>query len=59
MDITTKATDDDIWAFAQFVKRTNWHQFRKNAIDQDEAYQIREDIVVLKQALAETGYAPR
>lgn len=47
------------WALAQFVKRVSWQEFRANAVDNDEAYLIRDGIVRLQGALATSGYAPR
>ena len=46
-------------ALAQFVKRVGWSEIRQNAIDDDEAYAMREALVLLAKALGESGYAPR
>lgn len=46
-------------ALAQFVKRVGWSELRLNAVDDDEAYTMRDAIELLARALAEAGYAPR
>lgn len=46
-------------ALAQFVKRVGWSEFRGNAVDEREAYVIRDAVDALAKALAEQGYAPR
>ena len=46
-------------ALAQFVKRVGWSEFRVNAVDDAEAYEIRAAVDALQGALAEAGFAPR
>ena len=46
-------------ALAQFVKRVGWSEIRQNAVDDDEAYAMREALGFLAKALGESGYAPR
>ena len=46
-------------ALAQFVKRVGWSEFRANAVDDDEAREIRAAVDALQKALAEAGFAPR
>ena len=46
-------------ALAQFVKRVGWAEIRQNAVDDDEAYVIRDALGFLAHALREVGYAPR
>lgn len=45
-------------ALAQFVKRAGWHEFRRHAVDDDEAYEISAAVAALQKALADVGYAP-
>lgn len=46
-------------ALAQFVKRVGWSEIRQNAVDDDEAYVMRDALGFLAKALKESGYAPR
>jgi len=52
-------TEAETWALAQFVKRVGWTEFRGNAVDEAEAYQIRSAVDKLQRALAGAGIAPR
>ena len=51
--------DNEAWELAQFVKRAGWDHFRSCAVNDDEAYVIRDAVVKFERALAEAGYAPR
>jgi len=46
-------------ALAQFVKRVGWTEIRQNAVDDDEAYEMRTALGFLANALREASYAPR
>uniref|UniRef100_UPI0036D8DBCA DUF7706 family protein n=1 Tax=Photorhabdus sp. RM322S TaxID=3342825 RepID=UPI0036D8DBCA len=46
-------------ALAQLVKRLNWVEIRACAVNDEEAYQIKDAIAKLQSALAYRGYAPR
>lgn len=46
-------------ALAQFVKRVGWSEFRTNAANDAEAYEIRATVDALQMALAGAGFAPR
>jgi len=52
-------TEDELWAFAQFLKRSQWEHYRECAVDDDEAYVIRAAVLKLQDALREAGYSPR
>lgn len=52
-------SDAQMLALAEFVKRVGWSEFRSNAVDDDEAYLIREGVEKLQDALAQKGFAPR
>ncbi|MDB6375268.1 DUF7706 family protein [Photorhabdus bodei] len=46
-------------ALAQLVKRLNWAGIRACAVNDEEAYQIKDAIGKLQSALAYSGYSPR
>jgi hypothetical protein len=46
-------------ALAQFHKRLTWTDFRTNAVDDIEAYLMRDASDKVRTALVEQGYAPR
>lgn len=52
-------TEAQTLALAQFVKRVGWNEIRVNAVNDDEAYLMRDSISELQDALARIGYAPR
>ena len=46
-------------ALAQFVKRVGFQEFRQNAVDDVEAYTMRDAVDQVRKALGEAGFAPR
>lgn len=46
-------------ALAQFTKRVGWLEIRQNAVDDDEAYEMRNALAAVADALKGVGYAPR
>ncbi|MBS9444308.1 MULTISPECIES: DUF7706 family protein [Photorhabdus] len=46
-------------ALAQLVKRLCWAEIRACAVNDEEAYQIKDAIGKLQYALAYSGYSPR
>jgi hypothetical protein len=57
--ITAELTAAEAMALAQFHKRIGWGEFRSNAVDDAEAYLMRDASEKVRAALAEQGYAPR
>ncbi len=57
--VTLELDSGNAWALAQFVKRVGWSEIRQNAVDDTEAYDIRDAIEALRRALAEAGISPR
>ena len=47
------------WALAQFIKRAGLDQCRPKAVNDDEAYVMRDGAAKVGAALAEAGYAAR
>ena len=56
---TVELTSEQAEALAQFVKRVGFSEFRQNAVDDVEAYTMRDAVDQVRQALQEVGYAPR
>ena len=52
-------SDDEAWAFAQFLKRVAVDDYRRLAVDGEEAYAMQSAGEALGRALAAQGYAPR
>lgn len=57
--ITVELTDQQAWDYAQFLKRVGFSEYKQNAADEDEAYRMVEAGEKIRQAFAESGYAPR
>jgi hypothetical protein len=46
-------------AFAQFLKRVDLGDYRRLAVDVDEAHDMRTAGEAIREELAQVGYAPR
>ena len=57
--ISLELPENQAIALAQFVKRVGWSEMRGCAVNDNEAYEIKDAVYVLQNALAEKGYAPR
>lgn len=57
--IELELTEQEALALAQFVKRVGWQEIRINAVDDDEAYCMRDAIAHVRSALSRQGYSPR
>jgi hypothetical protein len=51
--------EQDAWDLAQFLKRTEFADFRSNAVVDEEAYRMMVVAEKLKSNLAAIGYSPR
>ena len=47
------------WAYAQFLKRVGLDDYRRLAIDQQEAYTMLAAGEIIREELRQAGYAPR
>lgn len=56
---TVTMDDERALALAQFLKRVGWSEMRQNAVDDAEAYDMRDGLDQVRKALQEAGYAPR
>lgn len=46
-------------ALSQFLKRVGFSEIRQNAVDDAEAYDMRDGLDQVRKALQEAGYDPR
>lgn len=59
VSIQVDLTDDQAWAFAQFLKRVSYGDYRPLAVSDDEANDMIEAGELVRKMLAEQGVAPR
>lgn len=52
-------SDEEAWAFAQFLKRVAMDDYRRLAVDGEEACTMQAAGEVIRRALAAQGHAPR
>jgi hypothetical protein len=52
-------TDEQAYALAQYLKRVQFDDFRRRAIDENEAYIMQDAAAEVRRALADAGYDPR
>ena len=57
--ITVTLSDEQAWAFAQFLKRVCFSDYEHSATSHAEAYTMVGAGEVIREALREQGYAPR
>ncbi|WP_445553401.1 DUF7706 family protein [Escherichia coli] len=53
--LSLELDDKEALALAQFVKRLTWSDLRGGAVDDDEAYVIKDAVDKLQRAMAEEG----
>ena len=59
VSVLTELSDAQALALAQLVKRVGWQEVRSNAVNDDEAYLMKDALASLQRSLADCGYAPR
>jgi GTP cyclohydrolase II len=59
LNLALEAEEDDLWQFAQFLKRVGFTEFRALARNDEEAYQMQAAGEKLRAVLAEKGFGPR
>jgi hypothetical protein len=59
MVLQVELPDDQAWAFAEFLKRAGYSDYRALAASEQEAYDMRDAGEKVRAALAEQGIAPR
>ena len=56
---TVQIDDQLAQALAQFIKRVSWSEMRQNAVDDVEAYNMRDALDQVRSSLQGAGYDPR
>jgi len=59
VNISIELDEEQAFALAQFVKRVGYAEMRSNAVDDQEAYLIRDAIDRVRIGLTNAGFAPR
>ena len=57
--VALELTDGEAWAFAEFLKRSTFDDYRGRAVSKEEAYVMIAACEAIRKALADAGYAPR
>jgi hypothetical protein len=57
--LLVELSDEQAWAFAQLLKRVGVDDYRRLAVDSEEAWLMLDAGEAIRRALAEQGYAPR
>lgn len=57
--ITLVLSADQAWAYAQFLKRVGLDDYRRLAVDQQEAYTMLAAGEIIREELRQAGFAPR
>jgi hypothetical protein len=52
-------TDEQAYALAQYLKRVQFDDFRRRAINEDDAYLMQNAAAEVRKALNDAGYDPR
>lgn len=57
--ITVILSTEMAWAYSQFLKRVGLDDYRRLAVDAQEAYTMLHAGEAIREELARAGYAPR
>lgn len=57
--IKVELTEEQAEALAQYTKRSGFKECSDNAVDDREAYLMRDGLSLVQDALAREGYNPR
>ena len=55
----SELTNAEAWGLAQLFKRLGWSEIRACAVDDAEAYEIRDAVAKVQRLLADAGINPR
>jgi hypothetical protein len=59
VSFTVTINEDLAEALSQFLKRVGYSEMRQNAVDDVEAYTMRDALDQVRKSLQEAGYDPR
>jgi hypothetical protein len=59
INFTVSMTEKEAYAFAQFLKRVQFDDLRRRAVDDEDAYEMQAAGDKIRSALAEAGFSPR
>jgi hypothetical protein len=59
IEIFVEMTEEEAWAYAQFLKRVGFNEYRQNAESEEQAYLMIQTGERVRKALADKGIAPR
>ena len=59
VSITFSLTDKEAEAFAEFLKRVSFGDYRNNATSDDEAYSMQSAGGEIREVLTKKGFEPR
>jgi len=57
--IEVELTEAEAQALAQYLKRYIWTDVRQSAVDDEEAYLMRDAFNNIQRSLADAGFSPR
>jgi hypothetical protein len=57
--ISVELADSQAYALAQFFKRVTFDDFRKRALNDDDASEMLNAAMLVREALVKAGYEPR
>ena len=57
--ISVELTNSQALALAQFLKRVTFDDFRRRALNEDDAYEMQSAAKQVREALVQVGYEPR
>ena len=57
--IKVELTDEEAYALAQYLKRAIFEDYRKRALNDDDAYIMQSAVAEIRKALAKAGCEPR
>jgi len=54
-----EATEDEIYSYAQFLKRVQFSDYKQRSEDLDDTYRMQKFGEKIREQLADSGFSPR